>query len=449
MDLITNVTAVDGAAASSAVADTADVSEDLVESTTDDVVVDEVESTDAAETADETDVVDEVTDEEGDQDTKDKVEDKSEHKQNVAARLRELVKRAPELDGVLKRYPQVQDTIAGAFRRDIEYREAWDTPAEANLVRDYFPAGIADVKATIAAVQEADVLDDNFYTRSKDGSYPGHRKVIMNLVEQDRDAALAMLKTIPTLWPEIDKESYNDTFRGIMGSTFVRNEIPEFIADLKKGVSQLEGGAELVKEIARLENWVRGYLPKRQGEESQEALRLRTDRENYEKTKATDRTAKETEFHRSFISQSVNFQEGLVKNHIGIKNLPKSIPEVKRNKIVKEIRERIISHLQKSRSFMSQMQPAYMSMDLQKSMEATRGGWNAALVNRFVKKVLSEELPHIVQGNNAANDKRRTAAGVKTNADRTRGAVRQQPDNTQRPKRQFSMEEVLRGEHLK
>src|SRR5579864_7196592 len=86
----------------------------------------------------------------------------SEFKGAVSARLRSIVKQAPELGQVFQKYPKLQEQVEAVFRRESALREIFPTVAEARMMRDQFPNGQADVQALLEDVQEIEQLDKSF-----------------------------------------------------------------------------------------------------------------------------------------------------------------------------------------------------------------------------------------------------------------------------------------------
>lgn len=379
----------------------------------------------------------------------DKEEDLRDYQVSVAARLRELGKRAPELNAVLQKYPQVRDAISAAFRRESGYREAIPTVAEAHKIRELFPRGMEDIQQTLQEVEEAERVDGLFYNKRPDGSYD-HEALVNHLFKNDPQASVAMFERLPGIYAKLVPESYNKTFSAIMGATFSKDGVPDFLSNMLQQAKGIDGADGLVKQIEEMANYVKSFnaSPARLTREQEEFEKKKSE---FEKQKQDAAKAEGQRFHGSFMAESQKLQEQEIRNHPLIKRLPDSIPEAKKARLVSEIRQRITTHLGKSRSFMNQITPAYNGMDLQKTLEIQRNAWRQPwLLNTYVRRVLNEETPAMTQkappagSNGKPEDK--AAARSQPAANRK---VRQvngswyKPDGTP-----FSTAEILRGAHL-
>ena len=325
-------------------------------------------------------------------------EDLAEFAPSISARLREMTKRAPELDGVLKKYPDIRNSFEATFRRDAAYREIFPTVAEARELREIFPNGRADADQILQGLNEVAELDNNLVTRQPDGSYPGHSKIIRDIFAQDRQAAVALLENSTREWSREDPESYNRVLSGIIGATFRSEGIVNHIAQLET-LARNSGDANLQQSVDQLAEWVNGFSGNQATKAlSPEAERLRNERQAFDRERGETRQAETEKFHNTFLSESVRLQKQIVENHPLIKRLPQAIPAQKRERIVREVRERVKEHLNKSPSFMRSLLSAYNGMDLPKTLDLQKKVWNQPwLLNTYVRKVLAEETPGIIQ----------------------------------------------------
>lgn len=379
-------------------------------------------------------------------------EELSEYKGTVSARLKQLGKDAPELNQVLNKYPRVRDAIAAVFRREAAAREMFPGGIkEMQELREFFPRGTADVKEVLTQLDEVEALDSQFYTRDDSGNYPGHANFIRNLLDQDKDATLALLKRVPAEWAKADPEGYDQVIGQIIGKTFQNDRLPEHVDILMEIAKELKN-PELVTRVQQLAGWMQKFMPQREKEPSAEERRLRAEREAFQREK--DERGKEefARFNEGFIAESMRFQKDLINAHPLIKRLPASIPQAKKARMVEEIRKRIVSYLDKIRPFKSAFNSAYFSRNRQGIMEAQKNYWTPWLLNLYTRKVLAEETPGLViasrQGAGAVKPKPKPASGQREAAPNTKNfkdarGQWHKPDGSL-----FTTQEILRGLHL-
>ncbi len=371
----------------------------------------------------------------------------------IAAKLRGIIKKAPELAGIFKKNPDIQNMVEAVFRREAALREVFPTVAEARFMRDQFPNGQADVQALLEDVGELTKLDQVFDTPGEDGTYPGHAELVGNFFERDQKAAVALMRRIPKEWAKRDPESYNEVMSKVVAATFHDRGIPEFLSEL---VAEAEG-TDLQPQLKKLQGWVNGFFADKL-RPSEEQLKLQRDRQDLERQRSTVTKAESQRFHGGFVAASKKIQVEAVSSHPAIRRLEKTnaISPEKRRAIIEEIRVNTERLLSKSPSFMRQLRPAYEKRDLQECEKLQRAAWAQPwLINKMVRTVLQREIPQVVQqGKDAV--RRRTAgqqAPAKKPGDQQRQAPKgpykdadgrwHRPDGTA-----FSTADVLAGRHL-
>jgi hypothetical protein len=325
-------------------------------------------------------------------------DDLSEFAPSISARLREMTKKAPELDAVLKKYPDLRNSFEATFRRDAAYREIFPTVAEARQLREVFPNGLGDAQELLQELNEVGELDNNLVARDPEGRYPGHSKIIRDIFAQDRNAAIALLENSTREWSREDPESYDRIFSGIMGATFKSQGVVNHIAQLQALAKQSDN-PNLQQMIDQLADWVNGFAGEQRTKQlSPEAERLRNERQAFDREREERQRADGEAFSKNFVSESTRLQKQIVETHPLIKRLPQAIPAQKRERIVNEVMVRMRDHLQKSPSFMRSLKAAYQNLNLPGTLDIQRKVWNQPwLLNMYVRKVLAEETPGIVQ----------------------------------------------------
>jgi hypothetical protein len=380
-------------------------------------------------------------------------EDLSEFTGSVSARIREMIKRAPELGATLQKHPEIQKAIAFSFRREAGYREAWPTVAEAQQVREYFPRGLEDVQQLISEVEEVGQQDSLFYSR--DPEQQG--QLVRNMYQSDPRATESLLENLPRVWAEISPASYQKTFQSIISSTFSENGMFALANDIKtlrdSGKAQEAGAAfdELLKLLD-------GYAPSN-GSRRRDPEREKLDRDTkeFEAKRQKDEEGKKQTFTQNLAKAEIESATGDIKAALG-NRLPKTLPPAKAEKIISEIRTRTFRFIAKSRPFMNARQSAMDTGDIQKAVTISQTAWKRVLP-MMIRKVLSEETPTIVQGTRTANDKKRQAASRTepgssaaprdgTSPSRTAGPRKVNGQFVDANGRPYSTEDVLRGKHL-
>src|SRR5205807_1464964 len=138
-----------------------------------------------------------------------------------------LTAQSPKLAEAFKENPKLQEQVEATFRREAALREVFPTVAEARQMREHFPNGLMDVQQLLGDVKEVEELDNDLYTRDREGNYPGHAKILNNVFSDDREAAVSLFRNLPKEWARLDRESYNDVMGSIIGATFQQKEIPQ------------------------------------------------------------------------------------------------------------------------------------------------------------------------------------------------------------------------------
>ena len=123
---------------------------------------------------------------------------------HVSNRIRNLVRKSPELGKVLTASPEIRAAIEAPMRRDLAFREIFPTVAEARAIRDRFPNGLQDVQALEADVKEIETVDNLTYTAGPEGNYPGHAELIGNVHKADPKAFTALARSFPREWHRLD-----------------------------------------------------------------------------------------------------------------------------------------------------------------------------------------------------------------------------------------------------
>ena len=379
-------------------------------------------------------------------------EELSEYRGTVSARMKALAKDAPELNGVLNKYPRVRDAIAAVFRREAAAREMFPGGIkEMQEIREFFPRGVADIKEVLTQIDEVEALDSQFYTQDAEGHYPGHANFIRNLAEQDKDATLALLKRVPAEWAKIDPQGYDEAMTRVMWHTFEQDKLPEHV-DILWAIANEIKEPQLTQRVEQLAGWLNKFAPRREKQLTDDERRFKAERTEFERQKAGRDREDFQRFNESFIAESVRFQRDLINAHPLIKRLPSSIPQAKRVRMVEEIRSRIVKYLDKIRPFKTVFNSAYFSKNRAGILEAQKNYWTPWLLNIYTRRVLAEETPGLVAATKAGAGKSKpklVAAGERSatrentkNFKDTRGQWHK-PDGTL-----FTTQEILRGKHL-
>lgn len=337
----------------------------------------------------------------------------SEFKGLVGQRLVNLKKQAPELAQVFQKYPKVQEQIEAVFRREAALRDVFPTVAEARQMRETFPNGLADVQTLQESVQQLDALDKDFYTHDSDGNYAGHAQLLNNMFTDDREAAVALFKTLPREWARLDRDSYNEVMGQIVGSTLVQKGIPEYIQELQESAKEAKQDS-LASSLGKLLNWANGYT-KEKARPSPEEERLSQDRAKFSRETQQRAQADQQTFARSYVAESKKLQLDIINKHPAMARLAtvKTITEGKRAEIAEKIRQKTEKFLGKSPSFMKKLTPAFHGRNLAETIALQKAAWSQQwLLNKMVRDVLRVETPAMVEQN---RESARRRAGTPAN----------------------------------
>jgi hypothetical protein len=375
----------------------------------------------------------------------------------VSARMRSIIKQAPELAQVFKKYPELQNRVEAAFRKAVAYSDVFPTVAEARTMREHFPNGQADVQELLNDVKEIEELDNNFDKRDTEGNYPGHAAVINSFFERNREAAVSMFKQMPKEWHRLHPESYNEVMGKVVGATFAARQIPEFLTDLQAMAKEAEQ-PDLEKGISKLLNWVNGYLAEKP-RPTQEEERLANERKSFERTKSESNQVEQKRFHSSFVAEARKTQLGIINEHPAIKRVlaNTAITKEKKDAIVEQVRSSIEKFLGRSPSFMRKLRPAYEKRDLNETVTLQKAAWAQPwLLNRMIRSVLTKEVPQMVSQNRDAAARRTGTQQPRVVPGKTGDRARATPKGPQKINgrwyrengQPFSTSEVLAGKHL-
>lgn len=321
----------------------------------------------------------------------------------ASSRLRTYIKEAPGLAQVFKEHPEVQTKFEATLRRDAAYREAFPTVAEANQMRQTFPNGMEDVRALQEDIQETEQLDRDFYGRDREGNYPGHTRMLENMFENDREATLAMLRSVPNQWAKLDPASYNEAFSQIIGRTFTEFGIPEFVSELVTAAKDAKQDG-IATQAQKLLNWLGRFTAEKPRPSAAEE-KLARDRAELNRERA-ERSRQDTAgFNREFLRDSRKLQTDIIQAHPAIKRLAsvQGISAEKKQRIVEEIRGRMEKLLARSPSFMKKLRPAYDARKLDETLNLQKTAWSQQwLLNKMVREVLKIETPQMIQSSRDA-----------------------------------------------
>lgn len=326
---------------------------------------------------------------------------------NSTARIKGLIKKAPELNDVLKKYPEVSSILHGVFKKEQVYTELFPTIAEARTFREQFPGGITDVNELIAENREVEQLDNAFYVPGPQGNYPGHSQILDNMSKEDPKATEAFLNSIPKQWARLSPESYSKAMRKVVGSTLINRNIPSFVDALISDAKGLDGGDSLTASLTNLKRWVDGFTT--EPTETPEQKELATQKADWARQEAERHNTTVTTFQKNFVAQSTQLQRQIVRNHPAIKVVmgAKSIPNAKKAEIVDKVRETVRNVLRNSRPFMNRLMPLYKSQDMQGVLNVQKIAWQHKwLLNRAVRSVLAVETPQLVGAGRNQNVRR-------------------------------------------
>src|SRR5437588_1663797 len=372
-----------------------------------------------------------------------------------SARLKGLAKQAPELAQVFQKYPKIQEQFEATFRREAAFKEVFPTIAEARQMREHFPNGLSDVSQLIEDNKEVEALDKDFYSRDQEGNYPGHATILNNMFQDNREAAVALFRTLPKEWARLDPDSYHDVMRSVVGATLAKGGIADYLGEMIESAREAKQ-EQLAGALKKLSAWVEGFQ-KQKPQPTEDEQRLSKDRQRFEREKQDRAKEDGQRFHNTFTAQSRKLQLDVIQNHPAMKKLAevKSISPEKRQKIADEIRGRMEKLLAKSPSFMRKLRPAYEGRNLQETMTLQKAAWAQPwLLNKMVREVLRVETPAMVESNREAVRRRAgaPAARVPAKAGDTRdtrpskpyrqGGQWYKPDGSR-----FSTAEIMLGKH--
>jgi hypothetical protein len=373
----------------------------------------------------------------------------------VSRRILALKKEAPGLTEIFKQHPKVQEQIEAAFRRDMGYREL-GTIADFRSFREEFPGGMQDVQQLREELSEVEQLDQNFYGRDQQGNYNGHTNLISNLFNDDRDAAVALFRSVPKEWARLHPESYNEVMSSIVGATLQRSEIPEWLTECRDAAKAAKQDG-LAASLDKLLRWSTGFLKQKQAP-SEEERRIQTQREHLERDTNQRKQEDFTRFKQTFFSESDKLQLSIVRKHPAIAEMlgTKALSDQKKNEIVRGVQAKIREHLKTSRAFMSKLRPAYHSGNLDESLKLQKAQWSYPwILNKFVRAVLAEQAPTLVRQNRerargATGSQRPPANRGNQNQNQSRERVRTEPYKQNgvwlsKEGRRLTTSEILRG----
>lgn len=400
-----------------------------------------------------TKTTDESTEEEQPQISKEEPE-LAEFKGQVSSKLRAIVKQAPELTQVFQKYPKLQDQIEATFRREAALREVFPTVAEARFMRDQFPNGQADVQALREDVQELESLDQAFDKREHDGTFPGHRTIINNMFERNQETAVSFMKELPKVWAQLHRDSYDEVMGKVVGATLNARGVPEYIGQLAESLK--EDQPDAYRGLMSVVAWMQKFsADKPQPTEDEQRLSRERAQFNRERGDANKQTSQR--FHAEFVTSAKKLQTSVISTHPAIKRLEavKALSPEKRASIIEEIRVNIERLLSKSPSFMKKLRPLYEARNVGEIEKLQKAAWSQPwLINSQIRRVLSKEVPQMVQQNRDAAARRagttRQASPAKPGEKQstTKGAQQIGGRWYKEDGKPFTTAEILAGKHL-
>jgi hypothetical protein len=418
--------------------------------------VTEETSTDTDSSVDETTkIADESTEEEQPKTSKEEPELAEFHGQ-VSSKLRAIVKQAPELAQVFQKYPKLKDQIEATFRRETALREVFPTVAEARFMRDQFPNGQADVQALRDDVQELEALDQAFDKRGQDGTFPGHRTIISNMFERNQETAVSFMKEFPKVWAQLHRDSYDEVMGKVVGATLNARGVPDYIGRLAESLK--EDQPDAYQGLMSVVAWMQKFSADKP-QPSEDEQRLSRDKAEFNRERGESNKQVNQRFHSEFIASSKKLQTSTISLHPAIKRLElvKALSPEKRASIIEQIRVNTERLLSKSPSFMRKLRPLYEARNLEEIEKLQKAAWSQPwLINSQIRRVLSKEVPQMVQQNRDAAARR---AGTTRQASPVNSGEKQ-PTTARKGARQvggrwykedgklFSTAELLAGKHL-
>lgn len=374
----------------------------------------------------------------------------------VSRRLQAFAKKSPAIAQLLKdpANKEFTDFVEATARRDMAYRELYPTVAEARQMREQFPGGMSDVEQLLTDVKEVETLDQNFYTKDREGNYSGHRTIIDNLFSDDREAAVSLFRTVPKEWARLDPDSYREVMGQIVGATLARAEIPEVIGEMIEAAKEAKQDG-LAKQLNKVLNWMGGFL-KEKSAPTEEERRIQSDRAQFNRERQDRQKEDRNRFAQTFVRESRKLQVDVIGKHPAIKALEKApgITPEKRSRIQELVRGRIEKYLAASPSFMRKLRAEHSAGNLKGTLDLQKVQWQYPwILNKFVREVLREETPAMVRQNRETVRRRTEPVKTTRNSGERREEKRTAP--YQEGGRWFSKEgkpystaDILRGKHL-
>jgi hypothetical protein len=330
---------------------------------------------------------------------------------HVSNRIRNLVKLSPELGKALTN-PKVRDAIEAPLRREAAYRDVFPTVAEAKAMRERFPNGLQDVQALEEDVKEIEDIDNLTYNRDQDGNYSGHSKLIDNIFTSDRNAAVALFKTLPKEWARLDRDSYNDVMGKIVGATLIGTGSWEQLSELREHAAATKELNGIVPTLDKILNRLSPFVEERRPDPGEE--KLNRERQQFDRQRADTQKIDQQQFDKTFGSENIKFQREVVGQHRLMQKLAtvKSVTPQKRSEIAEKVRVKVEQFLTHSPAFMRKLKEAYGNRNMEEAQKVQRQFWGQEwLLNRMIRDVLKVETPQLINQNKTTVQNR---TGVKT-----------------------------------
>ena len=329
---------------------------------------------------------------------------------SAGARLREMVKKAPELNAVLAKYPDLKNSIAAAFKIQAATRELFTNVAEMRELRQALPNGIADIKAMETEIAEVEELDRNTYAKSADGKFPGHAAVVENIHKENPEAFDSLIDAGLRHWSKVNPEAYSNTLSQIIGSTLQSERVFGHL-QLLSDAAQASGDAKVIELVKPLKDFLDGFQPGQRRELSPEAKKIQQDRQALQTERQKDTEAKGAKFTDDVKRGFSSLRRKAIEDHRLIKALPASINPQKKERMLQDIVGRITEHLKNTPRFMGPMKRAFASMNLDEVLKLEKAAFSQQwLINQYVRKVLEEETPNLVTAKTAGSKTAQPAA---------------------------------------
>jgi hypothetical protein len=319
-----------------------------------------------------------------------------------------------ELGIILKKYPEVRNMIEAPLRREAAYRDIFPTVAEAKQIRERFPNGLQDVQALESDVHEIEETDNLTYNKDEDGNYSGHPQLINNIFNSDRQAAVALFKTLPKEWARLDRDSYNEVMGKIVGATLTGTGSWEQLIDLREHAANTKELNSIVPALDKILNRLTPFVEDRPPDAN--ATALERERQSIARDREKTNQTIQQQFHQSFERDGLKQQREIVGQHRIMQKLAtvKSITPQKRAEIIDKVCLKMQQYLKKSPSFMRGITNAYNSRNLDEALKVQRANWNEWLVTRMIRDVMKVETPQLVSNNKSTVQRRAGTTTVKT-----------------------------------